>query len=111
MDIPHALYVHTYYISFFYVYTQVQRSSNISEIDLDLVTTQKTVEQLKLGGDKPHLSEKALNRVSRRNRLGSPVSSSGIGLGAYTSPPLSSLATNVATEGISMSLDRIPGGG
>lgn len=84
---------------------QVQQPNVLSEIDLDLVTAQQTIEQLKLSGDKPQLSDKALNRISRRSRIAGSPAPTGSGV-SRSSPPSSS----AVGETMSLSLEKRPSG-
>ncbi len=96
----------TQYANYYFVtILQVQQPNVLSEIDLDLVSTQQTIEQLKLGsGEKPQLSEKALNRISRRSRYASPAPSAGM-VTQYSSPT----SAGTSSDGMSKSLDKIGG--
>ena len=86
---------------------QVSQPNVLSEIDLDLVAAQQTIEQLKLTGDKPQLSDKALNRVCRRSRIaGSPAPP-----GSRSSPPTAAGNGNGGgTEAMSLSMEKVPTG-
>ena len=86
----------------------MQDSSNLSEIDLNLIEAQKTVEQLKIGRDKPQLSKKALNRISRRHRQESPTPSGN--KSRSTSPsPLITASLSLDPERTTASLEKISG--
>lgn len=77
---------------------QIHQPYALSEIDLDLVSAQRTIEELKLTGEKPQLSEKALTRMRGRSRHDSPSHTST----ATYSPPLGT------ASGMSQSLEKIP---
>ena len=68
------------------------------------MATQQTIEQLKLGsGEKPQLSDKALNRISRRSRYASPAPSGG--MVTQYSPP----GGVPSSDAMSKSLEKIAG--
>ena len=85
---------------------QVHQPYALSEIDLDLVSAQRTIEELKFTGEKPQLSEKALTRMRGRNRHDSPSHTSN----ATYSPPLGTIYASSPTgaSGMSQSLEKIP---
>ena len=84
-----------------------QAGGGLSEIDLDLVAAQRSMEELKLSGDKPLLSDKALGRITRRNKQTSP---SPPGCDLRMSMPVSSLVTDMSMASeMSMSLEQIQG--